>query len=275
VLARIHRVEYDYAMKQMDANEWSFDDIRSVDPQRAARLEACRVPGELPEALAAALDDAIRNDNVRFATDSKANKLVECRSILQYRVPVDLYDWFFNGYTGYRGQYFVDEGVGTALNRQIIERIADVLRHTLPVFIPVRVIELLPQSGSREEVDVGERVVTRDSFLLSLSPDVSKIWMCERLYSGGPGPVTEQIGIATLIEAGRSRAKLRVPKWNKRNPDTGEVAEGLRAPSPLPEHSWLDVKGGFLDPNGKLTQVKPQDTRARQLNEYGWTWASK
>lgn len=102
-------------------------------------------------------------------------------------------------------------------------------------------------------------------------PEASKIWIGERLYSGDGCPITD-IGFATLSDAAQSPAKLWVPKWAKAiHPKTGERGEGLRAPFPWPENSWLDLKGGFLNAEGSPMQIKPQDKRADHIHKYGWT----
>jgi hypothetical protein len=105
----------------------------------------------------------------------------------------------------------------------------------------------------------------------SLAPDASKIWICERLYCLDGGSITD-IGFAALADAERSLAKLGIPKWTEAiNPKTRQKGEGLRAPFPGAEYSWLDLKGGFLDAEGNPGQIKPQDKRAEQIHNCGWT----
>lgn len=251
----------------MDAKGWSFDDIRSVDPQRAARLEACPLPRELSEVLAAALDDAIRSGDVRFAIDSRENKFIECRSIVQFAVPVEIYDCFFNARGGYRGKFHIAPDVGTSFNRLIIEAIRPILSTALPESFDVRKIEVLIDNGCRVERDVGSVQIQRDAFLSSLEPNVSKIWICERLYPREDGAVKD-IGLAVLTVAERDQPKLGVPRWAKTKAAHGE---GVRAPLPERENAWLDLKGGFSAKNGEAGQIKPQDKRARQIHETGWT----
>ena len=98
--------------------------------------------------------------------------------------------------------------------------------------------------------------VTRDELAKSLSPAISKICIGERLYSVRGEPVAE-IGKAVLLEAARSPAKLDVPRWAEARHPKGEKGEGLRAPFPDLEDSWLDLKGGFLDGEGKTSQFHP------------------
>src|SRR5438093_1482243 len=81
-----------------------------------------------------------------------------------------------------------------------------------------------------------------DEVARSLAPAATKIWIGERLYSVDDESVTD-IGLAVLSDARRSPAKLRVPRWAEAlNAKTGEKGEGLRAPYPETECSWLDMK---------------------------------
>ena len=113
--------------------------------------------------------------------------------------------------------------------------------------------------------------VYRDRFMNSLSPAASKIWLCERLV-GIDGCRIERIGDTELLAAAKDLPKLRIPRWSKaKNPKSGEVGEGLRAPLPCVENSWLDLKGGFLDASGTASQIKSQDRRAFQIHNFGWT----
>jgi hypothetical protein len=152
-----------------------------------------------------------------------------------------------------------------------VEALAKVLGCRVPTTLTARKIEVTSNGGMREERDIGSMKITRDELIGSLTPDASKIWICERLYSPDGGSIID-IGLATLLEAAQSSAKLCVPRWAEAiNPETGEKGEGLRAPFPCPEKSWLDLKGGFLKADGTPGQIKPQDERADHIHEYGWT----
>jgi hypothetical protein len=178
------------------------------------------------------------------------------RLIASYNSP-ELYDWFFNARTGYRAQFWIDPETGAAFNSSIVDALREVLRLRLPAaVITVRCIEVIISGFSREDRDVGAMEVTRDELAKSLSPAISKICIGERLYSVRGEPVAE-IGKAVLLEAARSPAKLDVPRWAEARHPKGEKGEGLRAPFPDLEDSWLDLKGGFLDGEGKTSQFHP------------------
>ena len=258
-------------MNPITDTNWSFEKIRAVDDTRAARLESCGPPEDLLASLEDALDQAIDGGGLRTAVDSKNNAFIERRTIMQFRLSPHLYDWYFNARTGYRAQYWIGPEAGTAFNKQIAKVLAEVLTHHLPTTVTVRKIDVNVEGDSREENDVGAMEISRDEFLASLAPDASKIWIGERLYSPEGGKVT-QIGVATLLDAARSEAKLCVPRWaDAINPKSGCKGEGLRAPCPDHQYSWLDLKGGFLDFDGNPGQIKPQDQWAKEIYECGWT----
>jgi hypothetical protein len=114
---------------------------------------------------------------------------------------------------------------------------------------------------------MGVITISREEIASSLSPEVSKIWIAEQRYDG---PQIVPIGFAVLSAAKRYDPKLCVPRWAA-NPATEVTGEGLRAPFPGVDESWLDLKGGFLDAEGKVSQIKSQDERARKIHRCGWT----
>jgi hypothetical protein len=212
-----------------------------------------------------------KSQDLRLGVDSKGNKFEECRAIVQLRVPSELYDWFFNARTGYRAQYWTSAENGLKFNERVLSKLRNVLAKRLPEQLSVRQIGVSCQGYIRCERDVGETVLKRAELLRSLKPSISKIWIGEHLIRTQNGPL-KNIWFPTLCAAEQSSAKLSIPRWaNVKNPKTGVNDEGLRAPLPDAEYSWLDLKGGFLDHNGNLSQIKPQDDRAKQIRDYGWT----
>jgi hypothetical protein len=257
-------------MKDITERDWSFKDIRAQDAARADRLEFSGSPQRLVEALVDALA-AVGDDGLRFGIDSEENKFNDWRPIVQFRVAPDLYDWFFNGRTGYRAQFWIAPECGIDFNRRLTAALTSVLARRLPASILARKIEVTTYGASRHEYDVGQMTLTSREFLDSLAPDMSKVWLGERLITGVEGRLTD-IGFATLSSAAQSSAKLCVPRWaTARNPKTGELGEGLRAPLPCSAKSWLDLKGGFLTADSTPLQIKSPAERAREINELGWT----
>ncbi|MDQ7251065.1 hypothetical protein [Dongia sedimenti] len=258
-------------MPPIAERDWSFEKIRDRDEARAARLESAESPDELIESLSASLTQACDSGAVRLAIDSKNNAFIEQRAIIQFHVEPELYDWFFNARTGYRAQFWIAPDNGQRFNERIIERVSAVVNEHLPLTVTARKIEVRHVDGSREDSDCGTIALPRDQLLNSLVPYASKIWICERLCDPAGGHV-QDIGLPVLSGAERSPEKLAIPRWAEAvNPKTGETGEGLRSPLAAPEHSWLDVKGGFLNAEGNPGQIKPQNDRAGQIHFIGWT----
>jgi hypothetical protein len=256
-------------MSPITSKDWSFEKIRACDPTRSARLESCGAPRVLISALAQTVATAKEQD-LRVGADSICNKFKKCRIIVQFKISPGLYDWFFNGRTGYRAWYWEPADYGLKLNKQLLSRLRKVITERSPEKLPVRKIRVDRDNGTRSERDVGKLLVSRSERFRSLEPGISKIWIGEFLIGTLNRPLTN-ILFPTLSAAAQSSAKLCIPRWaNAKSSKTGEVGEGLRAPLPEPKYSWLDLKGGFLAPNGRLTQIKPQDDRAKQIHGCGW-----
>ena len=263
-------------MKSPAVGDWSFEEIRVCDPERATRLEAAGSSDALVAALAEALEKAVERGDVRYGLDSLDDQFVECRAIIQFKVDPDLYDWFFNARTGYRARYWISADAGAAFNTEITEALWGFLTRRLPQLLGVRLIrakriKISAHEDSREDYDIGDKTVPRGSIVRSLDPSVSKVWIGERLMENKCGRLPD-IGFATLREAARG-PKLRVPLWRDAvNPLTrGDPGEGLRAPYPLPEYAWLDLKGAFVGSDGSVKQLKDPKERAVGLNHCGWT----
>lgn len=109
----------------------------------------------------------------------------------------------------------------------------------------------------------------RDKFFRSLDAQFGKIWICERLIqTDGHNP---RETFATL-SADRYLPKLIIPRWAAAvNPYTHSVGEGLRAPYPDEEQSWLDLKGAFVTQSDTVYQAKSPAIRAVDLHNCGWT----
>ena len=234
--------------------DWSFQKIREGEPCRAARLESCRPPNELINALVQSII-TIKNDDLRIGVDSKG-----CRAIVQFRVTPTLYDWFYNGRTGYRAQFWISPDTGMKFNNRSLTAVVKALTERLAEAIPVRRISVRDDGAS---CDVGEIIAyPREELLRSLTPKISKIWIGEQLIQTSMGPMKD---VLTLLHKAE---KLCVRGW----PVEGEGCEGLRALLPCPEYCWLDVKGGFLSAKGEPDQIKSPRGRAQQIHKCGWTW---
>lgn len=254
-----------------DIPEWSFGEIEKTDPDRARVLDAADPPEALVVALSKALEKALDCDEMRIGVDSVGNQFDECRVTIQFKVEVELYDWCFNGRTGYRAQFWISPDAGLAFNAEVTRAFRGVLDGRLPERVEARRIVATFTGGvSREEEDVGSMTAARDFVHHSLEPNASKLWICERLIRRDRGKLSD-IGFPTLSAAERG-PKLGVPRWaSATHVKTGQTGEGVRAPYPSPEDAWLDLKGGFVRRDGTVWQIKSQTERARALHETGWT----
>jgi hypothetical protein len=254
------------ALVSIPESDWSLKHIRACDRQRADRLEAEVSPDGLVDEVQCALCRAIECGDFRVAVDSRDNKFVEQRAIVQFRVSRETYDWFFNARTGYRAQFWLGPDIGMAFNKIIVEQLSGVLSQCLPPTVGVRRICVNVASGSPDESCDEVSCIPRETIIRSLEPDASKIWICEQLYDG---PAVAPIGIGALIAAEHD-PKLCVPRWTA-NAQEGVTGEGLRAPYPDANQSWLDLKGGFLGKDGIIIQIKDPQERAQQIHRRGWT----
>ncbi len=251
--------------------DWSFEKFGAFDPERADRLETAALPEALIGALAAGFERALDHNDIRMGLDSRKNQFIDCRVIIQFKLQPELYDWFFNARTGYRAQFWVSPAIGAEFNTQATRRLSVLLTDRLPKDVSARRIATTYEGKFREDKDIGDIETSRNLIIQSLEPAQSKIWIGERLIEGKCGPLSD-IGFAVLSAAEQELPKLSISRWaSAKNPVTGEVGEGLRAPYPSPDYAWLDLKGGFVGDTGKAEQVKSQDDRPRHLHDRGWT----
>jgi hypothetical protein len=242
--------------------DWNFTNLEPLDPDRVSRLTAAGDPSALLTALEGELREAITEGTVRFGVDcNKGNR----RAIFQFPVARDIYDWFFNGRTGYRAQFWAGPVIGDRHNRRIVQRLRNALEG-LPEEIIAREIDVEIIGAPREEIDKGPVRLRRETVLKSLDPQVAKIWICERLIqTNGSNPHPT---LAAEI-AQRHLPKLEIPRWASAEKD-GHIGEGVRAPYPEEPSGWLDLKGGFIG-SDEVYQLKCPTKRSNDLCERGWT----
>jgi hypothetical protein len=157
--------------------------------------------------------------------------------------------------------------MGMDFNRSLIDLLSECLSYLLPETIQARKLTVHSDSHCRYETDIGSSSLSKATMLRALDPMVSKIWLCERLIQrDGSSPLDTGLTMSALWSP-----KLDIPNWNAaKNPTTGEIGEGTRAPYPAADQAWLDVKGGFAD-GRSLRQLKDPLKRARMIHELGWT----
>jgi hypothetical protein len=180
--------------------DWSFERIHNADATRAARLEICGSREMLITALVQAVQE---NRCVEYIEPDSGHG---CRARMQFPVTKEVYDWFFNGRTGYRAQFWISSNNGIHYNREIIDAIVKAL------------------SGCP------------DQFFNSIRHPEAKIWICECHKEFGP------TGLFCLSHAAADSTKLIVPRWAIKDDADGLRAP---FPSD-PKASWLEVKGAFF-----------------------------
>jgi len=126
----------------------------------------------------AALADALAHKYFRCGTDFYRGHQ---RAIFQFRVPSELYDYFFNSRSGYRAQYWIAPEQGQVANAECLQATWPAMLTTLPDRFEAREIKTENHWTGRKEIDVGGREVLRSFFGESFTHPAAKIWICERL----------------------------------------------------------------------------------------------
>jgi hypothetical protein len=221
---------------------WSFAEMDRQEPERAARLRNASPWSELTQSVCDAFRNALVTGHVRFGFDESSRDSSELRAVVQFPIGRDLFDYFFNGHTGYRAQFRIGRESGTGQNAALVSQLASEL--TRSVAGPVNARRL-----SHEFSDKGPLTATPDKLALSLEPHLSKVWLCDKLI-GKDG------GVQTLFVS-RSGSELTFPDSDPWKSLYAEDADG-----------WLDMKGAFVGHAGKY-QLKSPSERAANLEKCG------
>jgi hypothetical protein len=156
-----------------DRSTWRFDRISIEDPDRASALELLGTSEQLLDAVAAAFEHAVLNGRVRFGREHAEDARGGCRAVIQFHVGAALFDWFFNGRSGYRAHFWADPLDGIAFNDQMVSLIHAHVQVALPdSFIGC---DLIGKFEGGAKTVLGKEVV-----LESLVPALSKLWWCAR-----------------------------------------------------------------------------------------------
>lgn len=228
----------------MPSSCWRFDEIAETEPDRAAALEQAPSERGLLSALRQTFDGSLSRGETRFGYERASDPRGGHRIVIQFHVGCQLFDWFFNGRTGYRAAFQRSPNNGRRFNAEVIETIRDRAGDGLPEHVPGRQLD----EAFR---DVGAIRIRRDTVTSSLSPELSKIWFCP-LRIGRDGGI-EQVALGL----GGPRIKV-------------EGAGRWAAPHPEDADAWVAVFGAFLGPNGPYQPKCPQE-RAKQLHKRGET----
>lgn len=223
----------------MVSNDIRFDDIASVDAERAARLSAAPSFEVIVAEVIQGLRRAIERKQFQCAMDYPpyGGK----RAIFQFQICPQLYDWFFNSRSGIRAQYRVSPDQGIRATATIMKAATDVVVASLPVEFPVRHVKV--------DRDLGCLVCERAFFRESLSHEDAKVWVGEWIVTGKQGLLTE------------------VPMYDEPYVLFGDNSSTAPAPYGPIELTWLDLKGAVI--GGE--QTKDRFERATQIHRTLWT----
>jgi hypothetical protein len=164
--------------------------------------------------------------------------LSELRAVVQFPLGRDLFDWLFNGQSGYRAQFRIGAENGLIQNSRLISSLSAQL--SLSGLHEITASRLTSAFEYKEPF-----VCTIDRVIASLDPKLSKVWACERLIN----PVG---GVQNLFisRTGPRLTLVDCQPWSSFYP---EDAPG-----------WLDMKGAFIGSAG-VYQIKSPEERAATL----------
>jgi hypothetical protein len=237
--------EYDftqYSLSMPDASNWRFERIASEDAERASCLETAGSPSALVAALLGALAEGVESNTARFGSEDAEASPVDCRAIIQFQVPTQVFDWFFNGRTGYRAHFRAHPDCGLIFESQLLEAVRVQLGNIVSFSVPARRLN----SGFQ---DYGATVLTKSFMLSSLAPHLAKVWFCAKLIGLD--------GVVRDLPLGITGPKLLLHGG----------AEWV-APFRDPSDTWLEIKGAFLGKEGPYQPKNPTD-RAHHLHKTG------
>lgn len=222
---------------------WTLGDFDALDPERALHLRQAPPWQDLVQSIRKALRVAIESNGARWALDESGRDSRDLRGVIQFQLGKPLFDWLFNGTTGYRAQFRIGRSHGLAMNAQLIAELVSELAQFASTEVVVHryTSEFTYKQSSPGKVS---------QVTATLDPGLSKVWACEKLI-GSTGQV-ERLFVS------RTGPKLLIPErepWSSLYP---EDADG-----------WLDVKGAFLSPTGPPYQPKLPEARAARLEERG------
>lgn len=221
---------------------WSFAEIASVEPARAAALEMAPSTQALLTSIVAKFAEAVPAGTLRVGMQQAESAPEDLRVVLQFHIGEVLSDFFFNAKTGYRAQFREDWRGGLKFNGRLIDGIRNVIGS-------MQNPEVCARKLTPDFEDCGQLTVSWERVLVSLDRTLSKVWFCARLMNGA-GQV---IRLPTGVTGPRLRLDDHI-SWVALSRDESD--------------SWLDVKGAFKGPAG-LYQPKNPIARAKRLHATG------
>ena len=102
---------------------WDFDEVERDDADRATQLRRSPRWPELIRLVCDALRTALRAGNARFGFDESSSDSRDLRANIQFPIGRQLFDWLFNGRTGYRAQFRIGCENGHVENARLVSEL--------------------------------------------------------------------------------------------------------------------------------------------------------
>lgn len=235
---------FPFSSRLPDHSNWSFEKIEIIEPKRASALEHVGNSEALVASLEGALRNAQQTNNLRLGREHLDGDWSIERAVVQFHVGKHLYDWFFNGRTGYRAHFRAHHKCGIEFNNKILGALCAVLEAGLPDVVNGRHIG--PGFS-----DCGVVEITKSFLRQSLVPTLTKVWNCTTRIGLHGGTEEMPSGVS-------GEPKLILPD--------GRTWVAIYCADD--DLAWLDIKGGFLGKT-RVYQTKNPFKRARRLQDSG------
>ena len=213
----------------MQSPFWRY--VGNGEPDRLAALENPQPHAELAGALRSGLKLQC------FHREPRQDEHAYRRAVFCGTVSPELFDWFFNASTGYRGAFFESASAGTEANRALVDQLAPVL------------VEWL----TANQLDPDPQWV-----LGSLAQPSAKVWLAEHpgLCSKCAGEWSPSYSADLRIENSRWECSSHVHSaWGQQAPLLSKVR----------------VFGGFIDAQQNEWLASHKAARAKHIWEHGWS----
>lgn len=212
----------------MQSPPWRY--VGKGEPGRLAALTNPRPNAELAGALRSALTLQC------FHSEPRQDDPAYERAVFCGTVSPELFDWFFNASTGYRGAFFESASAGTQANRALVDQLAPVLADW---------------ATAKQGADP-QRV------LASLAKPSAKAWLAEHpgLCPKCAGEWSSSYCAELCIENSRWECSSHI-----------HSAWGRQAP----QLSKIRVFGGFINAQRNEWLASHKAERAKNIWEHGWS----
>ncbi len=205
-------------------------------------LSGCKRPSNtlLRKEFVTALTSSLTNEKTMWGLDPYSKNPQSRRTVLQFSVSDEFFDWFFNDPEGYRGRYRRSPLTGLTANRELVADANQVLQTFLPTYVDARIIA----PGFK---DGGPSTLKRETIISSINQNWAKAWVSGvRIADWTYHPFRSNELCLRSAQSGTTCKRFT-------------CAEG---------DGWISITGGFVF-NGDCFQVKCPMHRAIGINKDG------